>query len=158
MQVTVRRMGRRRPVPANGRTVGLALPAGGSIILFDGVCRLCAGFVQFVIARDPLAVFRFVPAQSTLGHELLRDLGLSTDDYESNVLIEDGRAYFKSEAFIRIARCLGGGWPMVRLVRCCPLMVRDWVYDRIAANRFAVFGRRPSCLVPSPDVAARFLS
>jgi predicted DCC family thiol-disulfide oxidoreductase YuxK len=146
-----------RPVPANGRIVEVALPAGGPVILFDGVCNLCAGFVRFVVARDQARQFRFVPAQSALGEALLRDLGLSTDDYESNILIEDGRAYFKSEAFIRVAARLRRPWPAARLARLCPLVVRDWLYDRIAANRYAWFGRRESCLVPSPDIAARFL-
>lgn len=150
-------MGTQRPVPANGRTVGVAVPTGGPVILFDGVCNLCAGFVRFVIARDPAGMFRFVPAQSVLGAALLRDLGLSTEDYESNILVENGQAYFKSEAFVRITMRLGRLWPMVRLVRLCPLVMRDWAYDRIAGNRYAWFGRHESCLIPSPDIAARFL-
>jgi predicted DCC family thiol-disulfide oxidoreductase YuxK len=146
-----------RPVPVNGRIVRAGLPAGGPVILFDGVCNLCAGFVRFVVARDGAGLFRFVPAQSALGEVLLRDLGLSTDDYESNILIEDGRAYFKSEAFIRVAARLRRPWPAARLMRLCPRQARDWLYDRIAANRYAWFGRREACLVPSPDLAARFL-
>lgn len=146
-----------RPVPANGQIVRTALPAGGPVILFDGVCNLCAGFVRFVIARDAARVFRFVPAQSALGTALLCDLGMSTIDYESNILIEGGRAWFKSEAFIRVAARLRRPWPACRLARLCPRAVRDWLYDRIAANRYAWFGRRDACLVPGPDIAARFL-
>ncbi|HJQ57786.1 MAG TPA: thiol-disulfide oxidoreductase DCC family protein [Vineibacter sp.] len=146
-----------RPVPANGHSVGVGLPAGGPVILFDGVCNLCAGFVRFVVARDPAAIFRFVAAQSALGTAILRDLGLSTDDYESNILIEGGRAYFKSEAYVRICTRLRQPWPMMRLMRLAPLGLRDWLYDRIAANRYAWFGRRDACLVPDPALAARFL-
>ena len=150
-------MGRSRPVPANGSPMRVAVPAGGPVILFDGVCNLCAGFVRFVIIRDPAAVYRFVPAQSDLGTAILRDLGMSTDDYESNILVEDGRAFFKSEAYFRITARLRGPWKLMRLARICPRPLRDWAYDRIAANRYAWFGRRDSCLVPTPDVAARFL-
>jgi predicted DCC family thiol-disulfide oxidoreductase YuxK len=110
-----------------------------------------------VITRDPAAVFRFVPAQSELGTAILRDLDMSTDDYESNILIDDGRAFFKSEAYFRITARLRGPWKLLRAGRVCPRPLRDWMYDRIAANRYTWFGRRDSCLVPTPDVAARFL-
>lgn len=150
-------MGISRAVPPNGQPVQVILPAGGPVILFDGVCNLCAGFVRFVIARDPTGVFRFVPAQSALGTAILRDLGMSTSDYESNILIEAGRAYFKSDAYFRIIARLRRPWPLMRFARICPRPWRDWAYDRIAANRYAWFGRRDACLVPSPDVVARFL-
>jgi predicted DCC family thiol-disulfide oxidoreductase YuxK len=150
-------MGRSRPVPVNGQPVRVAMPAGGPVILFDGVCNLCAGFVRFVIARDPAGIFRFVPAQSALGTAILRDLGMSTDDYESNLLIEDGRAWFKSEAYFRITARMPQRWKLMGLARICPQPWRDWLYDRIAANRYAWFGRRDACLVPTPGIAARFL-
>jgi predicted DCC family thiol-disulfide oxidoreductase YuxK len=146
-----------RPVPANGHPVRAAIPAGGPVILFDGVCNLCAGFVRFVIERDAGSIFRFVPAQSGLGAAILRDLGMSTDDYESNILIEDGRAWFKSEAYFRITARLRQPWKLMRLARICPKPVRDWLNDCIAANRYAWFGRRETCLVPGPEIAARFL-
>jgi predicted DCC family thiol-disulfide oxidoreductase YuxK len=150
-------MGKARPVPADGQPVRVDLPAGGPVILFDGVCNLCSGFVRFVIARDRDGVFRFVPAQSALGSAILRDLGMSTDEYESNVLICGGRAWFKSEAYIRIAGRLRQPWPLMRLARLCPRPLRDWIYDLIAANRYAWFGRRESCLVPDPAIVRRFL-
>jgi len=150
-------MGRSRAVPPDGQPVRVAVPPGGPVILFDGVCNLCAGFVRFVIARDPAGIFRFVPAQSALGTAILHDLGMSTSEYESNILIEDGRAYFKSGAYFRIVAHLRQPWPLMRFARICPRPWRDWVYDRIAANRYAWFGRRDTCLVPSPDIVARFL-
>ncbi len=150
-------MGRSRPVPVDGQPVRVVLPAGGPVILFDGVCNLCAGFVRFVIDRDPSGTFRFVPAQSALGTAILRDLGMSTDDYESNILIEDGHASFKSDAWFRIVARLRQPWPLMRVGRVLPRTWRDWLYDRVAANRYAWFGRRDTCLVPTPGIAARFL-
>ncbi|TWT05769.1 thiol-disulfide oxidoreductase DCC family protein [Reyranella sp. CPCC 100927] len=150
-------MGRSRTVPPDGQPVTVVLPAGGPVILFDGVCNLCASFVRFVITRDPAGVFRFVPAQSALGSAILHDLGMSTTAYESYILIESGRAYFKSGAYFRIAARLRQPWPLTRVLRVCPRLLRDWAYDRIAANRYAWFGRRDTCLVPSPDIVARFL-
>lgn len=151
-------MAGRRQVPRNGVTVDVPIPGVGPVILFDGVCVLCAGFVRFVVARDRACAHRFVAAQSPLGQALLVDIGLSTVDFESNVLIDDGRAYFKSEAFIRIATRLAWPWRWSRALRTCPRPLRDAVYDVVAENRYRLFGRRDSCLVPSPALAARFLS
>ncbi|QQS13212.1 MAG: thiol-disulfide oxidoreductase DCC family protein [Rhodospirillales bacterium] len=147
----------RRPVPPNGTRVAVPIPGAGPVILFDGVCVLCAGFVRFVVARDRACAYRFVAAQSPLGQALLVDLGLSTVDFESNVLIEDGRAHFKSEAFIRVASRLTWPWRWAGTLRVCPRPLRDAAYDIIAGNRYRLFGRRDSCLVPSPALAARFL-
>lgn len=146
-----------QPLPANGVPVRVTIPSGGPVILFDGVCKLCNGSVRFVIERDPAGIFRFVQAQSGLGTAVLRDLGLSTERYESFILIEAGRAWFKSEAGLRIVARLRQPWPLLVVGRLCPRLVRDWIYDRIAANRYAWFGRHDACLMPDPAIAARFL-
>jgi predicted DCC family thiol-disulfide oxidoreductase YuxK len=151
------RMAASRSLPANGTPVKVTIPPGGPVILFDGVCKLCNGSVRFVIERDPAGTFRFVQAQSGLGTAILRDLGLSTERYESFVLIDTGRAWFKSEAGLRIVARLRRPWPLLRVCRLCPRPVRDWIYDRVAANRYAWFGRHESCLMPDPAIVARFL-
>jgi predicted DCC family thiol-disulfide oxidoreductase YuxK len=127
------------------------------IILFDGVCNLCSGFVQFVIARDKQARFRFAAVQSAVGRAILAELGLPLDDWDSNVLLDNGTAYVKSTAFLRIVRQLSGAWPVLALGRVLPLRLRDWFYDRVARNRYRLFGRRPVCMMPARDVSARFL-
>lgn len=149
-------MASRRRVPPNGTI--LPPPAvKGPLILFDGVCVMCSGFVGFVIRRDPRARFRFVAAQTPLGQSVLRRLGLSTTDFESNVLIENGRVFFKSEASFAILRHLPWPWPWLAVLRVLPLALRDRVYNAIADNRYRLFGRRDSCLVPTPDIRRRFV-
>jgi predicted DCC family thiol-disulfide oxidoreductase YuxK len=150
------RMSSRRRVPPNGTI--LPPPAvEGPLILFDGVCVMCSGFVTFVIRRDPRARFRFVAAQTPLGQSLLSRLGLSTVDFESNVLIEDGRAWFKSGASFAILRRLPWPWPWLTVLRFLPLALTDRVYDLVADNRYRLFGKREACLVPTPDIRRRFV-
>jgi predicted DCC family thiol-disulfide oxidoreductase YuxK len=127
------------------------------VILFDGVCNLCSGFVHFVIARDKQARFRFAAVQSGVGRQILAELGRPLDDWDSNVLLDHGAAYVKSTAFLRIVRQLSGAWPLLALGRVLPLGLRDWLYDRVARNRYRLFGRRTVCMIPAPDVSARFL-
>ena len=126
-------------------------------ILFDGVCNLCNGFVQFVIARDPAARFRFAALQSPPAAALLRAAGVTAPLPDSIVLVADGRAYLRSAAALRILRGLRFPWPLAFAFIVVPPFVRDRVYDAIAAHRYRWFGRRESCMVPTPDLARRFL-
>ena len=128
------------------------------IVLFDGVCVLCSGFVQFVIRRDPEARFRFAPMQSQPGQALLRRFGRPLEDWDSNALIEDGIIYLKSAAVFRILWSLSGVWPLFALGRVLPRRLCDWVYDRVARSRYRLFGRREACLVPTAELRARFLA
>lgn len=127
------------------------------LIVFDGVCILCSGFVRFVIARDPGAMFRFASAQSPLGQALFRHYGLDTDDFETNLLIADGRAYGKLDAFTGVMVRLGGIWRVALLARLLPRLFRDWLYDRIARNRYRLFGRTDTCIVPDASWRERVL-
>src|SRR6056297_1780481 len=105
------------------------LPEDEPIILFDGVCNLCSGFVQFVVPRDPEGRFRFASLQSDVGKELLAEHGLPTDELESVVLIEGDDSYVKSSAVIRIARRLGGIYTLFGPFRFVPKAIRDRAYD-----------------------------
>jgi predicted DCC family thiol-disulfide oxidoreductase YuxK len=137
----------------------LAATVGGKpVVLFDGVCNLCSFWVRFAIARDPAARLRFAPVQSDLGQDFLRRRKMPTDVFESFYLIEDGQVYEKSTAFLRMVRHLRRPWPLLRAARILPQPLRDWLYDRIARNRYRLFGRRDSCLMPSPEIASRFLA
>ena len=127
------------------------------IILFDGVCNLCNGFVLFVIRRDPAARFRFAALSSEAAARLLADAGVRAPLPDSIVLIHDGRAYFRSDAPLRIARGLTFPWPLLSVFLVVPRFVRDPVYDFIAARRYRWFGRREVCMVPTPELKNRFL-
>jgi predicted DCC family thiol-disulfide oxidoreductase YuxK len=141
------------------RDAVLAATIGGKpVMLFDGVCNLCSFWVRFAIARDAAARLRFAAVQSDLGQDFLRRRNLPTDVFESFYLIEEGRVYEKSAAFLRMVRHLRWPWPLLCAVWIVPRPLRDWLYDRIARNRYRLFGRRDSCLMPSPEVAGRFLA
>ena len=133
------------------------IPDDAAVVLFDGVCNLCNGFVQFVLPRDPEGKYRFASLQSDVGRELLADHDLPTDELESIVLIEDGEAYVKSAAVIRIATGLGGAYRLLAPFRHVPRSVRDRVYDFVADNRYRWFGRKDRCMMPSGDAESRFL-
>ncbi|WP_254523034.1 thiol-disulfide oxidoreductase DCC family protein [Natrinema caseinilyticum] len=129
------------------------------VILFDGVCNLCNGFVQFILPRDTDGTFRFASLQSDVGKELLAEHGLPTDELESVVLIEGDDSYVKSSAVIRIARRLGGIYTLFGPFRFVPKAIRDRAYDFVAAHRYRWFGKKDQCAMPprDVDVGARFL-
>lgn len=134
------------------------LPAAGvdnGTILFDGVCVLCSWWVRFVIERDPAALFRFVPIQSTYGKALADRFGIDPDAPETNVVVVDGIAHFKADAAIAVLMKLPG-WSWTSAARLVPRPARNWLYDRVARNRYRLFGRTDTCLVPTPDLARRF--
>ena len=128
------------------------------VVLFDGVCNLCAGWVQFVVPRDEDGTLRFAPLQSDIGATLLEGCGYDAADRESIVLVEDGQCYRKSAAVLRIAAHLDGPWPFARHLRAVPGPLRDVAYDLVARYRYDVFGRKEQCMVPSPDIRDRFLA
>lgn len=127
------------------------------IILFDGVCNLCNGSVQFVLKRDRGGYFKYASLQSESGQELLKKYGLPTDDYNSFVLVEGERVYTQSTAALRVARKLDGAWKILYGFILLPAFIRDAVYGLIARNRYRIFGKRESCMLPQPEWKSRFL-
>jgi predicted DCC family thiol-disulfide oxidoreductase YuxK len=127
------------------------------LIVFDGICRLCTGFVRFVIRWDRDALFQFLPAQSLRGEALYARLGLKRGDWESNLLVQGGRVHTELDAFIEITRRFGGLWRLTPVLYAIPRPLRDWLYTRIARNRYRWFGKRDLCYLPTPELAARFL-
>ncbi len=128
------------------------------IVLFDGVCNLCADSVVFIVKRDRQRNYKFAWAQSEIGKELLRRCGLPADFLDTVVYIEEGIPYYKSTAALKIAAGLSGPWPALAFIgRMAPKVLRDWVYDRIAANRYKWFGKTDVCMVPNDDLISRFL-
>ena len=132
-------------------------PDDRPIIIFDGYCALCSGWAQFVLRHDRQGRYRLLAAQSPLGQALYVHYGLDPQDYETNILIADGLAWFKSEGSIRMAEGLGLPWSLARGFRVLPLAWRDWLYAALARNRLRLFGKRETCFLPDPAYADRFL-
>lgn len=127
------------------------------ILLFDGVCNLCNGIVQFTIKKDPQAKFKFASLQSESGQILLRQFGLPTNDFNSFVYIKGDNYFLKSSAGLHVLKDLGGPWKLLYAFIVVPKPVRDFVYNIIAKMRYKVFGKRDTCMVPRPDLKQRFL-
>ncbi len=134
-----------------------AFPDDRPIIIFDGNCVLCSTFAQFILRTDRKRRFRLMAAQTPTGAALYRHLGLDPTNYESNILIEDGRAWLKSEGSIRIFERLGLPWSLMSAGRLLPRSVRDRLYEIVARNRLRWFGVRQTCYLADPSQADRFL-
>ncbi len=128
---------------------------GQDLIVFDGLCVFCSAFARFVARHDGAGRFRFVTAQSETGRALYRAHALDPDEMTTNIVILNGRAYVKMAAFAAAVSVLPAPWRWGRIVRAIPRPVADWVYDRIARNRYR-FGRR-DCPLPSADLKARLI-
>ena len=138
------------------------MPAPASdLILFDGVCNLCNGFVQFVIGHDGAGRFRFAALQSATGRAILAAHGVDASAVaaapDSVLLQQGGRLYSHSEAVLRIAQGLGWPWRALLLGRLLPRAWRDAAYRFVARHRYHWFGRQDSCWLPTPELKARFL-
>ena len=128
------------------------------IILFDGVCNLCNGFVQFIIRHDPAGRFRFAALQSEAGQALLVAHGLApVAEPESVLLFSGGRLYSHSTAVLGIARGLGWPWRLAGVGKVLPRAWRDALYRFVARHRYRWFGRQESCMLPTPALKSRFL-
>lgn len=127
------------------------------LIVFDGMCVLCSGFARTVVRLDPSGRFRFATAQSPLGEALFRHFGLPTDVYETNLVLIDGVGYTRLDSLIATMRALGWPWRAAVALKLLPPPLREWLYERIARNRYALFGRRDSCDIPSPKLRSRLI-
>ena len=119
------------------------------IILFDGVCNLCNGAVQFIIKRDKANRYRFAALQSDLAKELTSQRNIDTQKIDSIILIEPGKAYYiKAPAALRM---------LLAIFEWIPPVISNWVYDLVARNRYRWFGRKDECMIPTPELKQRFL-
>jgi predicted DCC family thiol-disulfide oxidoreductase YuxK len=132
-------------------------PDDHPIIIYDGKCQLCSGFVRFVLRHDRRDCFRFIAAQSPLGVALYSHYNLDPINYGTNILLEQGRPWFKSEGSIRMFERLGFPWSLLAIGRLLPLLLRDCLYDTIARNRLRWFGVRETCFLLDPNQAEKFL-
>jgi len=127
------------------------------IILFDGVCNFCNGAVNFTIKRDKKKEIKFAALQSETGAVLLKQYGLPVNDLRSFLFIENGKVYNRSTAALKVCRHLTGLWPLCYGFIIVPSFIRNGIYDFIAKNRYKWFGQREECMLPTPEVRARFL-
>lgn len=126
------------------------------LILFDGDCVLCSHWAHFVHARDQAQRFKFAAIQSPAGRALAQRFGINAEAPETNLAVIEGRVIFKSDVALGVLRALPG-WSWVRVAVLAPKPLRDWLYDRIARNRYRWFGRRECCWAGDPAFAARIL-
>ena len=128
-----------------------------AIILFDGVCNFCDSSVQFVLLRDKKAYFSFASLQSDFGQKKLKEHNLPTEEFNSFILIENGKLYQKSTAALRVSRKLKGAWKLLYSFIIVPPFIRNAVYDIISKNRYKWFGQKDECMIPKPEWRERFL-
>ena len=129
-----------------------------SIILFDGVCTLCNASIDFILKRDHKNRFLVGALQEPTSKKVLANFQVDPSYLDSLVLVENGKIYFRSTAALRIAKRLGGGWPLFYFFIFLPAFLRDPVYDWIGKNRYRWFGKKSTCRIPSAEERQKFLS
>jgi len=130
----------------------------GIVLLFDGFCNLCNRLVIFIIKRDHNAKISFAPLQSATGKLVLKESGFDDDKVDSIVFIIDGKTYTKSSAILHLLKTMGRGWSLFYGLIIVPQFIRDFFYDKIALNRYKIFGRGETCIIPTEDISGRFLN
>lgn len=134
------------------------LPLHKKIILFDGVCNLCDASVQYIIKKDKKDLFRFVAIQSELGKEIIDYIKIDITKIDSIILYEPNVAYYyKAEAALRIAKDLDGIVSIVSIFTFLPDTITNFVYVYIAKNRYKWYGKKDECMIPTPELKAKFL-
>ncbi|WP_299591191.1 thiol-disulfide oxidoreductase DCC family protein [uncultured Microbulbifer sp.] len=134
------------------------LREGDRVVLFDGVCRLCSFWARFLLRFDRDRNFKLATVQSEEGQAILSFFNMPLDEYETMLLVEGSRMYVKSDAILRVVAQLPFPWSAVTGFRLIPAPLRDWVYDRVARNRYRLFGKRSQCAMPDAADEARFLT
>lgn len=130
--------------------------ASEAIILFDGVCNLCSGSVQFIIKRDPQGYFKFASLQSDYGQQQLQKNNLQQSSFNSIILLSGNKVHQRSDAALEIAKKLTDAWPLFYGFKILPRFLRDSVYNLISRNRYKLFGKKDACWIPTPELKSRF--
>jgi predicted DCC family thiol-disulfide oxidoreductase YuxK len=128
------------------------------LILFDGVCKLCHAWSRFIIKYDKRHIFKLATVQSTEGQAILKHFAMPTDSFDTILYIDKNGKFAKSEAFLEIIKRLGFPWKLLIIGKIIPKKIRNWLYDRVAKNRYALFGKYEQCFLPTKDHNSRFLS
>ena len=133
-------------------------PTGKKIILFDGVCNLCNESVIKVIKNDKKNVFLFTAIQSETGKKIIHHLGIDTSKTDSIILYEPKNAYYvKAAAALKIMKEFSGFWKLMQVFTILPNSFNNIFYDYIARNRYKWYGKKDSCMIPTPELKAKFL-
>ena len=127
------------------------------MLLFEGVCNLCNASVQWILKRDRKGVFKFAALQSDTGQMLLRQFGFSEKNFDTVVLVTDGRIFTRSDAALEIVQRIGGVWSLLAVFKIIPRSIRDTIYDWVARNRYRWFGKKEECMLPRPEWRERFV-
>lgn len=136
----------------------LNLEKDKKLILFDGVCNLCDASVQYIIKHDKNDVFRFTALQSEIGAKILDQFNLDTSKMDSILLYSPNNGISsKSTAALKIAIHLGFPRNLMAVFLIIPAFIRNWVYDYIAKNRYKWYGKKEECMIPTPELKAKFL-
>ena len=128
------------------------------IVLFDGVCNLCNGAVKFIIKHDKTNALQFAALQSETGQKLLAQYNFPVNELSSFVLIENNKAYDRSTGALRVVKKFTGLWPLLYGFIIVPKVLRDGVYNLVGKNRYKWFGKKDACMIPTPELKARFLN
>lgn len=127
------------------------------VVLFDGVCNLCNGAVQFIIKHDKKNIFKFSSLQSDFSQDVLTKNNLSITDFNSFLLLEDQKIYKRSTGALTIVKHLNGLWPLLYGFIIIPPFIRNAIYDWIAKNRYRWFGKKDACLIPTSELKEKFI-
>jgi predicted DCC family thiol-disulfide oxidoreductase YuxK len=127
------------------------------IIIFDGVCNLCNGWVNYIIKRDPEGVFSFASMQGAIAEELIAEHRGAGFDFDTILLIKNGVCHARSDAIMEITRELPRCRFLFRVLRITPKSIRDFFYNVTAKRRYRLFGKRDQCMIPTEDVRKRFI-
>ena len=127
------------------------------VVLFDGVCKLCNGWSKFLIKHDRTFKFKLCSVQSEQGKAILAWFDMPTETFDTMLVIRGATAYKKSDAFLMVVSQLDSPWSYLYLLRYVKKSFRDWLYDRIALNRYTLFGKYDYCVLPSTQDKDRFL-
>jgi predicted DCC family thiol-disulfide oxidoreductase YuxK len=133
------------------------LESGQTVVLFDGTCKLCNGWARFIISHDRAHHIQLAAVQSPQGQALLAWAGLPQDKFNTIVHISNNQVSVRSDAMFKILARLPAPWRWLTIASVVPLKLRDWMYDKIALNRYRLFGRYDACRLPKPDHRRRFL-
>lgn len=142
----------------------MSLISNFNTILFDGLCNLCNGSVNFILKRDKQGKFKFASLQSEIGKELCKQhdidtniLARSAGGVDSIILIKNDNVFIKSNAVLEILKDMPIGWRLFRIGIILPTVIRDYLYDFVAKHRYRIFGKKDECSIPSKDIQDRFL-
>lgn len=127
------------------------------VILFDGVCNLCNSSVQFIIKRDRKRIFRYASLQSEFGKKIIERFKLADKNIDSIILFENNSIKIKSTAVLQVLKRTGGIYSILYVFIIVPESIRNGIYDFIARNRYRWFGKRETCMIPTPELKKRFI-